>query len=164
MASARVGKPHPRRKSAEESFWEKVDQSGDCWLWTGGTNDKGYGQFRGKYAHRVAYKLITGVALKREVQLDHRVACPSHCVNPAHLRTVTNKQNGENRRGANRNSNSGVLGVFWNARRGKWQAMVKHHRKAYYVGMFTDLKEAEAAVIAKRLELFTHNDRDRISS
>lgn len=34
-------------------------------------------------------------------------------------------------------------------------------RKRHYCGMFEDIKDAETAVIAKRLELFTHNLVDR---
>lgn len=39
-----------------ERFWSHVDKSGDCWLWTGGKTQYGYGQF-GIVAHRVAYEL-----------------------------------------------------------------------------------------------------------
>ncbi|ALA48377.1 HNH endonuclease [Mycobacterium phage IkeLoa] len=161
MSLVRIGKPHPRHKTAEECFWEKVDrQSGECWLWTGSINNKGYGTFRGGYAHRFSYRLIVGDISVR-AQLDHRTSCVSRCVNPYHLRVVTNKQNGENRRGPNRNSKSGVLGVFWNTHREMWQAAVTHNGKRHHAGFFHDLEEAEAAVVAKRLELFTHNDSDR---
>ena len=33
--------------------------------------------------------------------------------------------------------------------------------KRHHVGYFTTVQDAEAAVIAKRNELFTHNDLDR---
>jgi hypothetical protein len=36
-----------------------------------------------------------------------------------------------------------------------------HFRRLLHVGLFLTIAEAEAAVIAKRNELFTHNDMDR---
>jgi hypothetical protein len=38
---------------------------------------------------------------------------------------------------------------------------VNHNRRAHYGGRFTNLEEAEAAAIALRNKLFTHNDMDR---
>lgn len=37
-------------------FWSKVDQSGDCWLWTASTSDSGYGRLRlgAFFGHRMA--------------------------------------------------------------------------------------------------------------
>jgi len=47
------------------------------------------------------------------------------------------------------------------ARSGRWRATVGHCGKQYRVGMFLDIADAEAAVIAKRNELFTNNNADR---
>ena len=59
-------------------------------------------------------------------------------------------------------SASGVRGVhFRNDLRKPWVAVVTHNGKAVRVGSFNSVEEAEAAVIAKRNELFTHNDLDR---
>lgn len=46
-------------------FWDKVDTSGDCWLWTAGTGNFGYGMFQiaartTRGAHRVAWYLGSG--------------------------------------------------------------------------------------------------------
>lgn len=49
-----------------DRFWEKVDKSGDCWLWTGSKHGFGYGRFVVKKgesprgAHRLAYELSVG--------------------------------------------------------------------------------------------------------
>jgi hypothetical protein len=94
-----------------------------------------------------------------DLNLDHHRNCPKNCVNPEHLRPVTQKQNVENRPGLAANNTSGVTGVYWH--RNRWMAEVKHNGSKHYVGRFTDIAEAEAAVIAKRNELFTHNDIDR---
>lgn len=145
-------------------FWSKVDQTGDCWLWTAHVHPSGYGQFYWKskqtYAHRVAYEIANG-PIPARMEIDHRATCPKHCVRPEHLRLGTRKQNGENRAGAQANSRSGVRGVSWN--KCSWVAQVKHNGAYVYVGRFPTVAEARDAVIAKRNELFTHNDQDRIT-
>ena len=76
-----------------------------CWLWTGETNNKGYGRIsRGNnryglrerfLAHRVSYELVNG-QVPEDMDLDHlcRVRL---CVNPSHLEPVSRSEN--NRRG-----------------------------------------------------------------
>jgi hypothetical protein len=153
--------------TVEERFWDKVDFiSGDgCWLWTGAlTGGVSYGNFwtgqKNITAHRYSYQLVVG---EIEKFLDHLPACPKNCVNPSHLRPATHKQNLENRSGAQSNSKSGVRGVFWNKHKGKWHARVTHDGKQYNAGFFNDIKQAEAAVLIKRKELFTHNYLDRMT-
>ena len=150
-------------RTVEERFWAKVDKTDGCWLWTASIHTTGYGQFRiqGRtvVAHREAYRMLVG-PIPEGLDLDHK--CRNRaCVNPAHLRPATHKQNLENQRGAHANSKSGIRGVHWNKRARKWRAVLMHFGEVHYNGMFTDIKEAEAAVLAKRLELFTHNDVDR---
>jgi hypothetical protein len=82
------------------------------------------------------------------------------CVNPEHLRVVTNKQNSENVRGASTRSTTGIRGVYRRGN-GKYRATVTHHYEVIEVGLFNTLEEAEEAVVAKRNELFTHNSPDR---
>lgn len=146
----------------EARFWSNVNRTDDCWLWTGELNKQGYGRFWHDYrkdqAHRYAYELLVG-PIPEGLQLDHRHTCPKNCVNPEHLRPATPKQNRENLSGPNANNKCGVRGVRWF--KGAWQGAVHHAGQKYYVGRFSTLAEAEAAVIAKRLELFTHNDADR---
>lgn len=71
----------------EVRFWQKVDKSGSCWIWTGAHVPKGYGQFavnrRPVYAHRFAYELHHG-AIPDGMQIDHLCRTPA-CVNPDHL-------------------------------------------------------------------------------
>jgi hypothetical protein len=95
------------------------------------------------------------------MELDHM--CHNHaCVNPDHLRVATRKQNSENRSGAYSNSGTGVRGVSWDKARGLYRATVMHNYKQVMVGRYETPEEAEEAVKAKRLELFTHNLLDRI--
>lgn len=153
------------RKTPEDRFWAKVEKSEGCWNWTGALSWNGYGMFRGDRnicirAHRYSYTLAFG-DIGEGLQVDHK-CFNKKCVNPAHLREVTIKQNAENRPGAQPTSTTGVQGVHWVRKQQTYRAGVRHNGKMHWVGQYSDLAEAEAAVIAKRLELFTHNDIDRI--
>lgn len=150
-----------------ERFMQKVQVTDTCWQWIGSTNALGdYGTFiyRGKAhgSHRVSYELFVG-AIPSGHQIDH--TCHNRlCVNPEHLRPATNKQNQENLLGARRTSRTGIRGVGWYAPLGKWRARVRHNGASIHIGYFETLPEAEHAAKEKRLELFTHNDADRIRS
>jgi hypothetical protein len=86
------------RGPVEPRFWAKVQKTETCWLWTGNKNPKGYGIF---YigptmkdftpAHRFSYGLLVG-SVPDGLQLDHLCRI-RHCVNPAHLEPVTNREN-----------------------------------------------------------------------
>ena len=80
-----------------ERFWAKVEQvtESGCWIWTASLNH-GYGQMSIGHAHPYQTHRLAYQALVRTVppglKLDHicRVRC---CVNPAHLREVTSREN-----------------------------------------------------------------------
>ena len=84
----------------EERWWAKVEKQPDgCWLWTGGLDKMGYGQFhtqsdgkrRNHRAHRYGYELLVG-PIPGGVEPDH--LCRVHaCVNPGHLDLVTHRVN-----------------------------------------------------------------------
>jgi hypothetical protein len=154
------------RGTAEERFWPKVDKSGDCWLWMGAQHEYGYGRFNagaGRIvpSHRFSYESVAG-PIPPGLHLDHRVTCPKNCVNPEHLRPTTRKQNLENLPGARSHSKSGVRGVSRTGS-GTWCVRVTHNRVRYWGGCFTDIADAEAAAIALRNRLFSHNDLDRVA-
>lgn len=77
------------RKDLADRFWEKVEKTATCWLWTGALLKKagGYGSIRidGKAlrAHRVAYELVVG-PIPDGMLLRHSCDTP-RCVNPDHL-------------------------------------------------------------------------------
>jgi hypothetical protein len=153
----------------EKNFWSRVSKTDTCWNWTGCLT-KGYGMSRAwkgdknrmVLAHRLSYFLANG-ACPDEIIVDH-ICHNRSCVNPGHLREATNKQNNEHRSGAQSNSKSGIRGIGYEPNRPKpWRARVTHNRQVIQLGRFATSEEAEAAVKAKRIELFTHNDLDRVA-
>ncbi len=101
-----------KRRPLEERFWEKVDASGECWLWLGCTTPLGYGRItRGaavdgsEYAHRVAWSLANGLIPEKK-QVLHRCDTRS-CCNPEHLYLGTPADNMRDRdmRGRNGQTN-----------------------------------------------------------
>lgn len=83
----------------QSRFWSKVDKTPTCWLWLAPLGGKGYAQFdvtvRGRrilfYGHRYALA-ASGVPLLDGMVVDH-ICRVRHCVNPEHLRQITNKEN-----------------------------------------------------------------------
>lgn len=146
-------------KTPHKRFWERVRYSPYCWEWQGALGSHGYGAItinNVRYlAHRYSYKETVG-DIPQGLVIDHR--CHNkRCVNPSHLRPVTVKQNGENRKGLPSNNTSGIRGVTWNKQIGKWSVKVKHQGKTYYGGSFDNLEKASVAVTSLRDSLHTHH-------
>lgn len=85
-----------RAKPAIERFTAKYRIEGDCWLWLGAKNSKGYGLFlvssgKGMAAHKFAYEHFV-CDVPNGLELDH-LCRKRDCVNPAHLEPVTHKEN-----------------------------------------------------------------------
>lgn len=144
----------------QERFWEKVDTSGDCWVWAGAQTN-GYGVFRinsrNMVAHRVSYMWGHG-PIPKGYEVDHMCFNRS-CVNPAHLRLLTHQENGQNRAGANTNSKSGIRGVYWAQE--QWIARACIGPETIEIGRFDDLSEAEKAVTEWRREHMPVSLRDK---
>lgn len=158
----------PRGQTLAEAFawFVPVPHESGCLLWPAATMVKGYGEFKHEkvvhYAHVVAYELAHG-PVPDGMQVDHIDCVSRACVNDAHLRAVTHKQNQENRRGASSHNRSGIRGVV-EYRPGRWAGRVRHNGIEHYRYGFTNPGDAVAWVIAKRLALFTHNSADRRAS
>lgn len=88
--------------SIAERFWKKVDKEsgpthpalGKCWMWTGAvTRWRGAILYKGRVdtAHRVSV-ILDGREIPHKMVVDH-MCMVGLCVNPAHLRVVTQKIN-----------------------------------------------------------------------
>lgn len=92
------GAPVMRGAVLEHRFWAKVDVRGpdECWLWLAGVGGGGYGRIsdgEGGHvaAHRVSYEIANG-EIPDGLHILHSCDNPP-CVNPAHLRVGTAKDN-----------------------------------------------------------------------
>ena len=86
-----MSKPRP----LADRFWEKVQKTETCWLWTGTMPEHGYGAIyrsrqvgKGRMAaHRVAYEMFRG-PIPHGLTIDH-LCRNRRCVNPDHLEAVS---------------------------------------------------------------------------
>ena len=76
-----------KNMSIEERFFEKVNKTDSCWLWTGALSSSGYGSFgvagKATAAHRYSYQIHNG-EIPEGLIICHTCDTPS-CVNPDHL-------------------------------------------------------------------------------
>jgi len=169
-AQLRTGKPMKplggSSLSFEDRFMSKVEKTETCWNWTASIMTKsGYGAFSigrtHKPAHRVSYEMHVA-PIEKGMEVDHM--CHNRaCVNPSHLRVVTSKQNNENRKGAERTNKARLRGVSWSKGQKAYRARVTHFDKTIHLGYFATAEEAGEVARLKRLELFTHNNIDRMT-
>lgn len=83
-----------------EHFWKRVDTTGDCWLWTGEVNNKGYGVYmvyegdgREKLlAHRFS-ALMSGLPIDGPDSVVMHACDTPRCVRPLHLSIGTQTDN-----------------------------------------------------------------------
>lgn len=109
--------------------------------WVINVDGKQYG------AHVLAWLHVHGAWPEKGI--DHRDTIKHHNWID-NLRPATQSENMQNRRVANRNNKSGLLGVSWNERTQQWDAFIKVNRKSKNLGGFGDPHDAHLAYLAAK--------------
>lgn len=95
-----------------------------------------------KYAaHRVAWFYTYKQWPKDMIDHIHGIKHDNRLCN---LREATNSQNQRNR-GPNKNNTSGYKGVHLDKQRNKWNAIIEHNKKKYFLGTFDNPEDAAIA-------------------
>ena len=108
MSRFRSRSPNGYKGGVAPRFFSKVNLAGpvpeyaphlgNCWIWTGALDRKGYGQFwygeRIQGAYVVGYRHVAGLPVPEGHELDH--LCRVHaCVRFDHLEPVTHRENSQ---------------------------------------------------------------------
>ncbi len=121
-------------------------------------NARGYVEFnvmgRLHKAHRLAWLYVYGEWPDGDI--DHLDGNKSNN-RIANLRVVSNRANSENRRSANRNNQTGLLGVRLHKSSGKYEARIRVNGKLSYLGLHSTPEAAHAAYITAKRGLHQGN-------
>lgn len=158
-----VATPIRERQTLLEAFWSRVNVAGDCWLWTGRPTAQGYGAIHwgGRHitAHRLSVEIHSG-PIQDGLQVDH--VCRNRlCVRPEHLRVVTDGENKQNL-GVYANSSTGVRGVSYYPKRGKFLAYAQRGGKRHYLGWHLTLESADRAAAEWRRANMPLSEMDKL--
>ena len=104
------------------------------------------------YAHRLAWLFISGCLPNEEVDHIDRDRLNNKIEN---LREATSKQNKANMRVGSRNT-SGVKGVSWNKKMGKWSVTANISGRSTNFGCYAD--KDEAAMIYRNAAIKEHGE------
>lgn len=99
------------------------------------------------YVHRVVWALVHGQD-PGAFLIDHVDGNRANN-DPANLRLANNAQNVGHRVRLNRNNTSGVRGVYWHTRCGKWAAARKVNGVQHHLGLFETIDQATEALKGK---------------
>lgn len=90
------------RKELGHYVLEHTLPDGECLVWQGHINKDGYGELKTNIhlgmAHRLSYEASIGV-IPDGMTVDH-LCFNTACVNPDHLRLLSNRENAQNQRSA----------------------------------------------------------------
>lgn len=98
---------------------------------------------RDYYYHCIVWLYVHGDLPAPGFEIDHinRISSDNR---PANLRAITVSQNNQNR-GIPKNNTSGIKGVCWATRQGKWKAQICINGKQTALGFFDDVEAAASA-------------------
>ena len=106
------------------------------------------------YAHRLAWLYSYGEF--PDCQIDH-INGDRKDNRIANLRSVTSAENQQNKKNAQSNNKTGLLGVSWHAKAGKWQAHISVSKKHKYLGLFDNKDDAHQSYLKAKKEYHSHS-------
>lgn len=144
-----------KHATPSESIAARSRRDGDCIVWTGHLNQKGYPRFNsGGNKLVLVYRYIWEQAngpIPQGREIDH-ICFNRACIKLEHLRLSDRVSNTRHRIGAQPNSISGVRNVH---RRGnKWIVRLKSKGKHYEFGSFDNIEDAAIRAKEARQEMF----------
>lgn len=150
---------------SEEAFAARTQRQGECLIWTGSKDRKGYGvmQVRGKqmFSHRYAWERKHGPIPDGHL-IDHRLHCDTACVEADHLRPATPADNARHQRVTGTRSATGLRNVY--QRGSRFYVQIHTGGRRLNFGTYDTLEEASAVAREMRLELFGEFAGDIIES
>ena len=103
------------------------------------------------YAHRLAWLYVYGEWPKQHIDHINGIKTDNRIAN---LRDVSPEVNQQNwRQATSWNKTSGLLGVCWNRRNGRWMAQISIKNRTRVIGAYSSAEEAHAAYIAAKRKL-----------
>ena len=143
-----------RHADPEAAFAARTERLDGCLVWTGATDEDGYGSMwvasRNTRPHRYAWEQANG-PIPVGMTIDHK--CWNRaCCEVSHLRLATRHENRRNLSGATSRSQTGVRNVF-PLKSGRFITIVRRGDETRYSSHDTIEQAAHAASIA-RTELF----------
>lgn len=107
--------------------------------------------------HRVVWLIVNGTWPTNRIDHEDQNKQNNRIEN---LRDVTQAVNNKNKPKP-KNNTSGVIGVYWNKKKQKWQAMIKVSRNQIHLGHFTNKDDAISARKTAELQHGFHKNHGR---
>lgn len=80
----------------KDLFKDKIEEKGECWIWTGGKHLSGYGTIRKDNKFYYVHRYVKILSLGREIEIDKECCHSCYnklCINPSHIREDSRKSN-----------------------------------------------------------------------
>lgn len=101
-------------------------------------------------AHRLAFLYMTGTFPSSDVDHKNGLRSDNRWSN---IRNATRSENMQNIGGAQSNNKLGIVGVHFNKKAKKYQAMIQVHGKNKYLGLFDTIDAASSAYLTAKNSL-----------